>query len=172
MTGNAGLGNFHGIVINGGVANIIGGTQGGSTRNVISSNGTNVSPQVLTTLTLGDGVLIEDTYTAATLANVVEGNYIGTGKDGVTALGNGHDGVEVTAQAKGNTIGGTAAIDGNTISANMNFGIDLESINNFFDYNYVGLDATGKDSNPALHNGAGWLSDVALNTDGTHNKHN
>jgi hypothetical protein len=39
--------------------------------------------------------------------NVVQGNYIGTGSDGTTALGNNNNGIQIANFASGNTIGGT-----------------------------------------------------------------
>jgi titin len=53
--------------------------------------------------------------------NRVQGNFLGTGPNGTSALGNGGNGVAVVG-ASGNTIGGTTAGAGNTIAFNGNDG--------------------------------------------------
>ena len=76
-TGTVGLGNgFGGIEITASNANTIGGTTAAA-RNVISSN-------------TGYGVTLE----TSSSNNIVEGNFIGTAADGVTALGNSAGGVD------------------------------------------------------------------------------
>ncbi len=79
--------------------NTVGGTESGA-RNIISGN-------------TEDGVWI---YGAGTDGNAVEGNFIGTDETGTTAfdqnghsLGNGDDGVAISAGASDNTVGGTTA---------------------------------------------------------------
>src|SRR5207247_1645409 len=67
--------------------------------NIISSNG-------------GDGIV---SYTNNFL---IQGNYIGTDVNGTADLGNGNNGIEVTASATNNMIGGAAAGAGNTIAFN------------------------------------------------------
>lgn len=62
-------------------------------RNIVSGNTTN-------------GILI--TSTTAT-ANVIAGNYIGTGTDGTTDVGNLQHGIAFTSGASNNTLGGTAS---------------------------------------------------------------
>ena len=55
--------------------------------------------------------------------NLVEGNWIGTNAAGSTTLGNAVDGVLIDDGAAGNTIGGTVAGTGNTISYNLQYGV-------------------------------------------------
>ena len=76
-------------------------------------------------------------------ANRVEGNFIGTNRHGTAALGNGIEGVALSA-AVGNTIGGTAPGARNVISGNVR-GIDLSpgAKNNVVVGNYIGTDVTG-----------------------------
>lgn len=50
--------------------------------------------------------------------NLVRGNHIGTNAAGTTAVGN-FDGVNISAGAKNNTIGGSTIDDRNTISGNL-----------------------------------------------------
>ena len=90
---------FDGVHIDNAPNNLIGGTTAAA-RNTISAN--------------NNGVYIVG---AGATGNIVEGNFIGTGVDGVTDLGNAVDGV-VLDNAPGNTIGGTAAGAGNVISGN------------------------------------------------------
>ncbi len=75
-----------------------------SLRNVISGND-------------DDGISTE------TNANVIQGNYIGVGADGTTALGNSSDGVEFWGNASSNLAGGTTSGQGNLISNNGSDGI-------------------------------------------------
>ena len=91
---------------NGASSNTLGG-DADSEGNVISGNG-------------GSGVLIENT---STQGNVLEGNTIGAGMDGVTPLGNTGDGVRINAAAL-NVIGGAVAA-GNLIANNGGDGIEV-----------------------------------------------
>jgi titin len=58
-------------------------------------------------------------------ANVVQGNYIGTDSTTTRALGNSGDGVLIGGGAQGNTIGGTAPGDANTIAHNTSNGVEI-----------------------------------------------
>jgi hypothetical protein len=105
VTGTLALGNgFGGVNLDSGASgNTIGGTVAAA-RNVISGNGA-----------LANGVVIS---AAGTMGNTVAGNFIGTQADGVTALGNGGDGVLITGSAGPNTVGGTDPGSGNVIAHN------------------------------------------------------
>jgi titin len=97
-----------GIAVTGGASGTtIGGTTA-SARNIISGN-------------LADGI---EFFADSGLANVVEGNFIGTDITGTVALGN-INGVQVDNGSVGATIGGTAAGAGNLISGNVGTGITL-----------------------------------------------
>ena len=97
--------NITGVLIGSGAsANVIGGTVP-EARNVISGNKL-------------FGVLITDT---GTTANLIEGNSIGTAKDGTSPLGNTSAGVRIDAD--GNFVGGTASGAGNTIAFNGGAGV-------------------------------------------------
>ena len=94
--------------------NLIGGPDPGD-GNVISAN-------------RNMGVRLDLNYFATT-GNVVQGNLIGVGKDGVTPLGNSADGVGVTGQYSpnapyGDLIGGLDPGDGNIIAYNRS-GVDV-----------------------------------------------
>lgn len=84
------LGNhLEGLVLrNGAVSNLIGGTSTAA-RNILSGNGTR-------------GVWIGD---PGTVGNLIEGNNIGIGGDGVTAVSNRMEGVVILNGAQGNIIG-------------------------------------------------------------------
>jgi hypothetical protein len=57
--------------------------------------------------------------------NIVQGNLIGTKRDGVSALANGNFG-GIILQGSGSTIGGAGAGQGNVIAFNVNNGIDSQ----------------------------------------------
>lgn len=86
--------------------NTIGGTDA-IARNIISGNGRH-------------GILMGGLGNAN--GNLVQGNLIGAGADGASALGNGSEGVRILDSA-GNTIGGTAAGAGNVIAFNVGDGV-------------------------------------------------
>ncbi|WP_160167686.1 DUF4347 domain-containing protein [Methylomonas sp. MK1] len=109
VSGNAGLANsWDGISVIGGADNTVIGGITAAARNIIAGN-------------TEAGVYISDNGTTGT---VVQGNYIGVSTDGVTALGNGIQGVAIENSASSNLIGGTAAGAGNII-ANNDVGITV-----------------------------------------------
>ncbi|PYS69867.1 MAG: hypothetical protein DMF69_15515, partial [Acidobacteria bacterium] len=123
--GSADLGNFTGVAVtSAGANNVIGGTAAGA-RNVISGNTT-------------AGVIIDTTS-----GTRVEGNYIGTNAAGTAAIPNSTQGVIVAAGATNNTIGGTTARAGNTISGNTTAGVQLNGNGNFVFGNFIGTNPTG-----------------------------
>ncbi|MBI1917437.1 MAG: right-handed parallel beta-helix repeat-containing protein [Planctomycetes bacterium] len=122
-----------GVLISNVAGNLVGGTTPDA-RNLISGNA-------------GSGVEVR--FSGAT-GNVIAGNYIGTDKNGSTALGNGPgilvDGVSINIGASNNTIGGSAAGAGNLISGNNGFGVHLYGFgtsDNKVQGNRIGTDATG-----------------------------
>jgi titin len=112
--------------------NTIGGVMSGA-GNVISGNTQN-------------GVFI---YGAPASNNVVEGNFIGTGATGKTAVANGYSGVAIS-NAPANIIGGTASGAGNVISGNVNSGINLggNTSGTAIQGNYIGTDLAGNNAVP------------------------
>jgi parallel beta-helix repeat protein len=110
-----------------------GNTVGGTTaaeRNIISANTTG-------------GIQLLHSNTSN---NVILGNYVGIGADGNLPLGNGAAGILVSSGASGNTIGGTAAGTGNTISANLTHGIHISGTTTStttVQGNQVGINAPG-----------------------------
>ena len=111
-----------------GSPNTIGGTTAAA-RNIISGN------------TGKDGVAIDG---VGTDYNVVIGNYIGTDKDGDTAIGNQDDGVFITNGAQNNTVGGTAAGARNVIFGNGFNGVVIDGAdNNTVLGNFIGVAADG-----------------------------
>jgi hypothetical protein len=136
QTGDAALQNSpHGVRIQDGSYNLIGGTEAGQ-RNVISGNNR-------------DGVEITG---SSAVGNQVTGNYIGTAASGVTtspALGNQQNGVTVT-DAPGNIIGddlpnpANLIAPKNVISGNRNDGILLNNtVGCRVEGNFIGTDASG-----------------------------
>ncbi len=128
VTGNVALANGDtGVSISGGATgNTIGGTTSAH-RNVISGN-------------TAEGVHITG---SGTDSNTVSGNYIGVDSTGVAALGNGIDGVRISASASSNTIGGTTAGERNIISGNADDGIHVSGTGNIIQGNYIGTDVAG-----------------------------
>jgi hypothetical protein len=101
---------LNGIFVNGTFNNTIGGTVA-EAGNVISANGQ-------------DGVSL--TGSAAT-GNLVQGNLVGVGSDGVTPLGNAVDGVAIVGGAHDNMVGGLATGAGNTIAYSGNDGVLVDT---------------------------------------------
>jgi hypothetical protein len=134
MTGHAVLGNSgDGVAIETCDDNIIGDTALGN-PNVISGNG-------------GCGVRI----TGISRENTIARNFIGTDVAGNVDLGNGLDGVILSAGASSNTVGGTTAGARNVISGNGRNGILIDGFDpsgittagNVIVGNYIGLNAKG-----------------------------
>ena len=123
VTGTMALGNLdNGISIESSSSNTIGGTMTAA-RNVIVASGL-------------DGIEVNGT------GNMMQGNYIGVGADGATALGNTKNGIRLINS--GNTIGGTNAGAGNVISGNGLNGIyDEDGSGIIIQGNRIGTDATG-----------------------------
>ena len=125
ITGTTAKSNYQGIYIQS-ANNIIGGTTA-ALRNIISGN-------------LGNGVFLETSATN----NLVQGNYIGTDKNGTVALPNGN-GVEL--RGSNNTIGGSTVAARNIISGNIGNGIYIPfGDNNKIQGNYIGVDVTGNNA--------------------------
>jgi titin len=144
-TGTVALGNLgNGVTVSEGANNnTIGGTVMvgliHAARNIIAGNGE-----------IGVHILNQ----AATTKNKVEGNYIGTDRDGTAALANDR-GAAISGGAVENTIGGTIVEARNLISGNTNYGVgifDRFTSKNVVHGNYIGTDVTGL---LALGNGEG-----------------
>jgi titin len=132
VSGRAALGNRFGVFVQGGSADLIGGTDAGA-GNVISAS------------TL-DGINV-----VTGQGHVIQGNYVGTDVTGTHALGNGNDGVLVDFSSSGTLVGGAGGVGRNVVSANSQQGIYVTSgSGNVIQGNYVGTDATGAQ---ALGNG-------------------
>ncbi len=113
VTGMSALANTdNGIeIVNGSQSNTIGGTTTAD-QNIISGNS-------------DDGIRIR----GGADGNIIIGNYIGVDATGTGSLGNSGDGIELDATGSDdNTIGGTAANEGNIIAFNSGDGITLSNI--------------------------------------------
>lgn len=74
----------------------------------------------------------------------IEGNLIGTDATGMVQIANGYAGINLTAGAHGNTIGGATSQHRNIISGNNVLGIGIDaSNNNKVQGNYIGVNTTG-----------------------------
>ncbi|MDX2214476.1 MAG: DUF4347 domain-containing protein [Oculatellaceae cyanobacterium bins.114] len=124
VTGLVGLGNtFEGIALTLSTGNTIGGTTAAA-RNVIAANG----DDAISLITQSNG-------------NFIQGNYIGVGTDGATALGNGNRGIYLQESSSNE-------ITDNVISNSATNGIELFgpsnlSDNNIIQGNFIGTDAAG-----------------------------
>ncbi len=127
------------LIEQGAYDNTIGGTANGA-GNVISAN--------------HYGIAIDGGPAVGSQAmNSIVGNFIGTDLTGKLPLGNEIDGIELSASS-GNTIGGNASSQGNTIAFNTDDGVDViggnaDTItsNSIFSNGAlgIGLDASGND---------------------------
>ena len=116
---------------------------------------------------------------------VIKGNYIGVGADGVTALGNINQGINIfgndQASSDGTIVGGSAIGEYNIISANGNDGIFLQNNVNdsIIQGNYIGTDQTatvnlgngidgiqiaGSNGSPCINNLIGGINTAEKNT--------
>jgi len=140
-TGTLDRGNgFSGVSLSPGENSTVGGTSPAA-RNVISGNGL-------------EGVRITGDFNRAN-DNRVEGNLIGTKKDGVSALGN--DGHGLIVGSLRNTVGGTTLGAANTIAFNGDDGVlifgrfDPVLGNSIFSNAGLGIDLAGGSEDAAGH---------------------
>ena len=112
--------------------NTIGGTTPGS-GNVLSGNG------------------FRGVHISGASGNLVEGNVIGTNAAGTAVIPNDYTGVLIDGDSNNNTIGGTAARAGNSISGNLECGVHIseDSSGNLVEGNVIGTNgaATGAQGN-------------------------
>lgn len=140
-TGNAGGGAYNTNIrfINSG-SNTIGGATV-QERNIIS-------------LANNEGIKFE----SLSNSNTISGNYIGLGKDGTTALGNGN-GIWFD-NSRSNTIGGTTRSLRNVVASSGTYGMRFEnnSTGNIVKGNFVGLAADGKTNRGNGEHGISYIS--------------
>lgn len=120
---------WSGVVLDDARANVLGGFSS-TAGNTISGN-------------QNFGVLLIGANTAN---NSVQGNRIGLNAAGTGAVPNAWTGVSLYSGAHHNVIGGVAVGAGNTISGNLNYGMDLSGTNttgNLIQGNRIGVDAMG-----------------------------
>jgi hypothetical protein len=139
----------NGVLIRGGASNTTIGGANSLAGNCISGN-------------LGNGVLIQD---GGTSGNTVAGNLIGTDLLGLSALANGHNGVQISNGATNNTIGGSTTASRNLIAGNGEIGVLIQdggTLGNTVAGNYIGTNADGTSDLPNKYG-------VQINTQATHN---
>lgn len=136
---NSSLGNVVGINLFGVTNNLIGDAKAG---NIIGNN-------------QGEGILLDGSTN-----NLIVGNYIGLGADGITALGNGNNGIKSINGSNYNEMGLPFQDEGNFICHNGENGIQIETTGGVQDTianNFIGVDIGG---NPAgnINNGISILA--------------
>jgi CSLREA domain-containing protein len=127
--------------------NTVGGTIAAA-RNVISGN---------TGGGTGEGFLLTS---GAPVGWVIQGNYVGVGADGVTAVPND---VGIAIAGSGHTIGGATPGARNVISRNLERGIVASGTGHVIEGNYLGVAADGVSP---LGNGSGGVGDAAVRITG------
>jgi hypothetical protein len=135
-SGTAPLGNgANGVEIQDAYDNEIGGPRGPVRRGYPSGPSNVISGNTLA------GVLITG---AGSTGNTVQGNFIGIGTSGKSAVPNRQGGVSIAAGAAENTIGAGDPSLANVISANQGDGVGLEGYGNKVLGNLIGTDAAGR----------------------------
>jgi CSLREA domain-containing protein len=136
VTGLQQVGQGRGILIEDSSSNIIGGVTNAE-RNVISSSSHPIS------------ISNTSATEVKTANNVIQGNYIGVGADGVTELSSGNIGVEIYNSSE-TVIGGTTIAARNIITGHGNDGAGVGiaisgmlSANNLIQGNYIGIAVDG-----------------------------
>ncbi len=128
-SGMSAMGNGTGISISTSNNNVLGLVLGDSVRgNVISGN-------------IGNGI-----YFGQSDNNLIQANFIGTAVDGITPLGNGMNGIELTLGSETNRIGAVGVKSRNIISDNGQSGIAIRpagATDTIIQNNYIGTDKTG-----------------------------
>jgi uncharacterized repeat protein (TIGR01451 family) len=124
----------------------------GSASGLVLKGGASTARALVIDDFFGNGILLSGAG-----GDLIAGCYIGVDATGAVAAGNGAlsgSGIEVNGTPD-NTIGGTAASEGNIISGNRGLGIALESAGsgNVIEGNGIGVDASGANALP--NNGPG-----------------
>ena len=145
-TANLVQGNYIGLNV-GGTATIPNGQNGVSIVNASSTNTIGGATAALANTISGNplnGILI-----SASTSNTIQANLIGTNPAGTAAFANSQNGISLVSASTGNSIGGTTAGMGNTISGNTMNGISLSaSGTNTIQGNFIGTNSTGAGAVP------------------------
>jgi parallel beta-helix repeat protein len=154
---NPGIGNgSFGVLIFGSSGNLV----GGSTTNSGSGQPGTGAGNVISGNAQAGVFIFTPAPSAAANANSVQGNLIGTNRDGTARLGNGSEGVEIV-NGSGNLIGGATSDLRNVISGNADNGVfinqlsgpSLSTRSNQVFSNYIGTNRAGTAAVGNLGNG-------------------
>jgi parallel beta-helix repeat protein len=92
------------------------------------------------------------------VSNEVQACYVGLAPNGTTPAPNDYEGINISAGARANVIGGVNASQRNVISGNSGYGITITGTNsngNVVEGNYIGLNGSGTASVANTYNGIG-----------------
>jgi len=101
--------------------------------------------------------------------NFIFGNYLGIDAAGTNGIGTQSAGIGIFDGGNGNIVGGTAISEGNVISGNNGYGIDISdpgTSNNVILGNLIGTDKTGTNAIPNVNFGIGVWSGASDNVIG------
>ncbi len=108
---------------------------------------TNSSDNIITGNVVSGNNSYGISFVINSLGNLVTGNIVGLNADGSTPLPNSSAGIALFSGSDDNTIGGINPGDGNVISGNNSFGLEIdESHFNLVEGNRIGTDPTGTTS--------------------------
>ena len=151
---NVVAGNYIGLDVNGDPLGNGGGiTLGNAHDNLIGTNADGVRDDVernVVSANRSHGIWIVGAGAdVVTTGNVIAGNYIGTGIDGLTNLGNASHGIVASHGSQGAVIGGASPSARNIVSGNAGNGIQIaDSTDHQVLGNYIGVDRSGQTAIP------------------------
>ena len=141
-TDAAGTGDINGTTATNGQSGIV--IDLGSTGNLVGTNADGTDDIKERNVISGNNWYGVELLGSTTSNNTVAGNYIGTDKTGLVALGNSQGGVSFWDSANNNIVGGGLAGEGNVISGNgEGILIAKGSSTNKVQGNYIGLGSDG-----------------------------
>jgi len=144
---------FTGNTNTGGPEVIINGASAGNVNGMELQGANGIVKNLVVNGFQGSGVSISG---SAATGNTVQGNFIGTNSVGTAGVPHGICGVQISAGAQSNTIGGTGIGEGNVVSGNQADGVRITgtgTTTNLIQGNRIGVQADGVSTLGNLGNG-------------------